>query len=48
MQGCPLLLAARNGHTKCVTFLLEKGADIKAESREGYNCLMEAIKWEHQ
>ena len=44
----PLMLASKHGHDKCVTLLLEKGADIKVKSERGYNCLMESIKADHE
>ena len=44
----PLMLASMSGHADCVTFLLEKEADIGVKSKSGYNCLMEAIKAGHE
>ena len=42
------MLASMYGHAECVTFLLEKEADIGVKSECGYNCLMEAIKAGHE
>ena len=49
----PLMLAARNGHAKCVRVLLDKDADVTVVSREdgykhGFNPLMESIEEGHK
>ena len=41
-------MAARNGHTKCVTLLLEKGANVNQRDSEGRNCLTIAIQNHHK
>ena len=42
------MLAAKNGHAKCVSLLLEKRADVEVVSERDYNCLMESIDKEHK
>ena len=46
-QDQALLLAAENGHSRCVRILLESEANVDEKS-EGYNCLMKAIKKKHR
>lgn len=48
LQESPLLVAAQNGHTKCVTLLLEKGSDMLQTNKDGRNCLMIAIQNHHK
>ena len=44
------MLAAKNGHAKCVTVLLERNADVHLDVRteQGYNCFMESIARGHE
>ena len=44
----PLMLASMGGRAKCVTLLLEKGADVSVVSGRNYNCLMEATERGHK
>ena len=48
LQESPLLVAAQNGHTKCVTLLLEKGSNMLQTDKDGRNCLMIAIQNQHK
>ncbi|GMH36789.1 hypothetical protein BSKO_04662 [Bryopsis sp. KO-2023] len=41
----PLILAAANGHSQIVKFLLKHGADIEAKDDLGYTALLEAALW---
>ena len=41
-------MAAQNGHTKCVTLLLEKGGNVLQRDSEDRNCLMIAIQNHHK
>ncbi|KAF0221135.1 MAG: serine/threonine-protein phosphatase 6 regulatory ankyrin repeat subunit [Geobacteraceae bacterium] len=43
----PLILTARNGHTKCVKALIDAGADIHDENFEGENALILAAREAH-
>ena len=47
-QDSPLLVAAQNGRTKCVTLLLQKGANVFQTDSEDRNCLMLAIQNQHK
>ena len=42
------MIAAGNGHEEVVKLLLEKGADINAENRDGKNALMFAAENRHK
>ena len=42
------MLAAKHGHAKCVTVLLERNADVEVRTERGYNCLMESIAEGHE
>ena len=48
LQKSPLLLAAKNGHTKCVTHLLQKGAKVIQTDNDGNNCLVLAVQNLHE
>jgi len=48
LQQSPLLLAAKNGHTKCVTHLLRKGAKVLQRDSSGKNCLILAVQNLHE
>jgi len=48
LQQSPLLLAAQNGHTKCVTHLLRKGANLLQRDSSGKNCLVFAVLNHHE
>jgi len=41
-------VAAQNGRTKCVTLLLQKGANVFQTDSEDRNCLMIAIQNQHK
>jgi len=41
-------MAARNGHTRCVTLLLENGANVLQTDLKNRNCLMLAIQNHHK
>ena len=41
-------MAAQNGHTKCVTHLLQNGANVLQRDSEDRNCLMIAIQNQHK
>ena len=43
----PLHLAARNGHTEVVTFLVKAGADVDAEDQNGMTALHRAVAYDH-
>ncbi|KAK3262289.1 hypothetical protein CYMTET_28847 [Cymbomonas tetramitiformis] len=45
---CALHLAAHNGHTAVITFLLSKGADPNVQDSFGNTPLWEAVKWNQQ
>ena len=47
-QVSPLLMAAQNGHTKCVTLLLQNGSNVLQRDSEDRNCLMLAIQNHHK
>ena len=42
------MLAAKHGHAKCVTVLLERNADVDVRTEQGYNCFMESIAKGHE
>lgn len=42
-----LILACRHGHTSCVSFLLEKGANLMHKDRDGTSCLLHAALYGH-
>ena len=48
IQQSPLMLAAANGHSRCVRRLLAHGADVLEKDEKGYNCLMRAIENKHR
>ena len=48
LQKSPLLIAAQNGHTKCVTLLLQNGGNVLQRDSEDRNCLMIAIQNHHK
>ena len=48
LQKSPLLIAAQNGHTKCVTLLLQKEGNVLQRDYKGRNCLMLAIQYHHR
>ena len=48
LQESPLLIAAQNGHTRCVTLLLQKGGNVLQRDYKGRNCLMLAIQYHHR
>ena len=41
-------MAAQNGHTKCVTLLLQNGSNVLQSDPEHRNCLMLAIQNHHK
>ena len=43
----PLMLAARYGHTNIVNFLLENGANINDQDKDGVTALMFAVIFNH-
>jgi len=47
LQQSPLLVAAQNGHTKCVIHLLRKGANLLQRDSSGKNCLVFAVLNHH-
>ena len=47
-QSTPLLLAAKEGHSKIVKLLLDDVADVSIANEEGHNCLIEAILSGHR
>ena len=44
LQASPLLIAAQNGHTRCVTLLLQNGDNVLQSDYKGRNCLMIATQ----
>ena len=47
-KATALLLAIMSGHTQIVQYLLDKGADINALSKDGHSSLMIACQYKHQ
>ena len=47
MQSTPLFLACSKGHQSVAEVLMEKGADVTAQSGEKLNCLEVAVKNGH-
>ena len=48
LQRTPLHLAARNGHSKVVKTLLDRGAKVNIVDKNGKNALDIAIDSEHK
>ena len=48
LQDSPLLIAAQKGHTKCVTILLQNGANVFQTDIKKRNCLILAIQNHHK
>ena len=48
LQESPLLVAAQNGHTRCVMLLLQNEANVLQRDYKGRNCLMLAIQYHHR
>lgn len=44
----PLILAASNGHSKCVEILLERGADLVGQDKRGWTALHSACDLGHR
>ena len=47
VTNTPLLLAAKEGHSKVVKLLLEDDVDVSIANDEGHNCLSAAIVHGH-
>ena len=48
LQASPLLVAAQNGHTKCVTLLLQNGGNVLQRDYKDRNSLMLSIENHHE